>query len=660
MPKPGAEKRSRPDDDSSDEHNKSLKRLRLAEEELQISRWDIGRESPAEATPARDPNNAAHPLGTAEACKAEYKYEPLDPSKNETRLLCILPIQDNQHQSETKMVHCTLSPASLDVPPVFEALSYTWGGDSNPSQIILDGKLFSVRSNLGTALQHLRYPSHTRIIWVDAICINQEDTKERSKQISKMRTIYQLASGVISWVSGPTTVTKLAFSLLDQLNERQRGEIGRDTRTIIHDPDNLLGWKAFLRFLHLPYWSRVWIIQELVMARTITIVCGEDKISCTHLIAIQKLLEVFKSDLKQLIPKDPIFRDTKRWTDTGPRNMTAGFENVLSDPPPLVDTIITHQNKDASDARDKIYALIGLTNARDSFEIDYDKSIREVYMDVVKYAHDTTGRLDIVFERPREAPKFQLPTWVPDWSSRFQLISRLHMVGNGSPAEVVFRLKEGIMDAKGFCFDKIAAISEESKTQYAFDDDVRYTILDFHAWRGFFRAKKGSASYSIEDDEAFCRTLVGNCFQNNPVKNSTSRSGYYHLIGAIARKSLIFHPNIELDEQLMEATHSCDDQWDHARRDAWSSMLVGWITTAVRKRRFIISSEGRTGLAQRTVNEGDMICIIRGFKRPVILRPRQEGGFIFLGEVYIDDGKKSSAEEELEAGKHKLEIFEIH
>ncbi|KAH9207808.1 heterokaryon incompatibility protein-domain-containing protein, partial [Leptodontidium sp. 2 PMI_412] len=119
-------------------------------------------------------------------------YEPL-PSPRSIRLLAILPGVDDP-------IRCELSVVDLETAPPYEALSYVWGTPDPTLDILCNGKAIPVGPNLYSALRHLRGGYGTRIIWIDAICINQADSDERSKQVLFMNAIYRKAQHVTVWL----------------------------------------------------------------------------------------------------------------------------------------------------------------------------------------------------------------------------------------------------------------------------------------------------------------------------------------------------------------------------------------------------------------------------------------------------------------------------
>ena len=108
-------------------------------------------------------------------------YSSLDPSRNQIRVLHLSPGRENDDE-----LYCTLSTVSLDDDPQYEALSYVWGDTSEDEpSIMLGERELKVRRNLHSALQGIRYLDRGRTVWIDALCINQEDVEEKYSKPTK-------------------------------------------------------------------------------------------------------------------------------------------------------------------------------------------------------------------------------------------------------------------------------------------------------------------------------------------------------------------------------------------------------------------------------------------------------------------------------------------
>lgn len=159
-------------------------------------------------------------------------------------------------------IKCRLSHANLTDKPIYDALSYMWGNATDIRQILLDGHVWEITANLEVALRYLRKEHETLILWVDALCINQADLPERALQVQRMRNIYSSARKVLAWVGEPNEDTENAMDTI-----RKIATAYLTTGTFQSCEDQLEEvWeqlKVALTFLMRPYWSRVWVIQEL-------------------------------------------------------------------------------------------------------------------------------------------------------------------------------------------------------------------------------------------------------------------------------------------------------------------------------------------------------------------------------------------------------------
>jgi hypothetical protein len=123
-----------------------------------------------------------------------FSYNPLQAENVEIRLLKLLA------GCETSDVECQLIHTPLNENSDYEALSYTWGSETPLKTISLNGHNFNIRENLDSALRHLRLKDKPRMMWVDAICINQRDNQEKAREVRRMRDIYSRAQNVVVWL----------------------------------------------------------------------------------------------------------------------------------------------------------------------------------------------------------------------------------------------------------------------------------------------------------------------------------------------------------------------------------------------------------------------------------------------------------------------------
>jgi Heterokaryon incompatibility protein (HET) len=148
------------------------------------------------------------------ASYARFAYSPLDRAASSSfRILTLLP---GEHHTP---LSCTLSYEDWRNPAAsYESVSYSWGDRFHNKNIHLNSHPFTVTSNLESALRHLRHekPGSLRRLWVDAICINQEDYQERSQQVRQMYHIYNQAEQVIVWLGDANVDSYRALTFVNE------------------------------------------------------------------------------------------------------------------------------------------------------------------------------------------------------------------------------------------------------------------------------------------------------------------------------------------------------------------------------------------------------------------------------------------------------------
>ncbi|RYP77989.1 hypothetical protein DL771_000848 [Monosporascus sp. 5C6A] len=318
-------------------------------------------------------------------------YDAL-PQADSLRLLNLLPGKG------ASKIACTLTTAGLSDNPTYEALSYTWGNPKFPwHSISLNGKDFSVRDNLFWALLYLRHPTEERTLWVDAICINQEDAQEKSSQVKRMGRIYSQASQVAVWLGRSTSGSSLSIELLHEISESPESSDEAIWEMITSKPN--VEWKLKRLLHHRIYWSRLWILQEVILAKNITIYCGKDRLPWNSMaVAMRKLRDGM-----------PYFISTEEVTGQPLRAITQGLSRSLDDSfsirlESIRSDLLSSPNRDidlrnlmgicqwceCSVRRDKIYGLLGMFDS--TMPVDYRKPLFNVYTDAIQHIRHPSVR----------------------------------------------------------------------------------------------------------------------------------------------------------------------------------------------------------------------------------------------------------------------------
>ncbi|KAF5988594.1 heterokaryon incompatibility protein [Fusarium coicis] len=214
-----------------------------------------------------------------------FQYEQFDLESAGFRLVLL-------EKGVQSQLRCQLWQAYLDDNDIipYEALSYSWGSQSTPREILADGKTLLITESLYEALWHLRKPHEDRMLWVDALCIDQNNIKERGHQVKRMAEIYGKADKVIIWLgylSGNAAKLRYAITLFE---DRVRKLPGIARKWPREDPRWKSQWEqveeelglpckdelvdGFQSFMGKPWFSRVWILQEVANAKRTIVGCN--------------------------------------------------------------------------------------------------------------------------------------------------------------------------------------------------------------------------------------------------------------------------------------------------------------------------------------------------------------------------------------------------
>ena len=206
------------------------------------------------------------------APRRSYRYASLQSQPLDTTRLLIV------YSGKSDVVECSLLTAALDAQPKFKALSYTWGNQPCDQQISIDGSVFMVRPSLWALLKRLQHQDKPTIIWIDAICVNQNDLAERKHQVGLMRKIYTQAELVIAWLGEMSRETEEALAA-DLFILRHGKEADQRTANETITDAALAGLDDLASR---GYWRRAWIVQELVLARTVSLWFGTKGVMSFH------------------------------------------------------------------------------------------------------------------------------------------------------------------------------------------------------------------------------------------------------------------------------------------------------------------------------------------------------------------------------------------
>ncbi|KAG6999552.1 hypothetical protein G7Y79_00034g069750 [Physcia stellaris] len=337
----------------------------------------------------------------------------LDYAQREIRLLRV-------HHSDNQEVVCDISTVSLNEPPAYLALSYVWGDPSDTKPLVLGGRDFPVTANLKAALMIIsrQAPVEGTMLWADAVCINQADMEEKSRQVNIMGEIYRQATETIVWLGPEESESKKAVGalkrmsdwIIEQYNKKDPGLLAWMLRNIA-DPSYMkrlidgldfgfeinheIPLEPITALFERPWWKRVWTIQEVALSSQVYILCGSERMPWEVLENVATVLTMklgFSPPLDHFTMKNILEILSLRWHY---RQLHLDDKATLSRIS-LIDLISMSRiaGYKCTDPRDYVFGMLGMTEdaIAKRITVDYEKStVRTVFMHVAKLSLETYG-----------------------------------------------------------------------------------------------------------------------------------------------------------------------------------------------------------------------------------------------------------------------------
>ena len=626
-------------------------------------------------------------------------YRPLDSGLPSIRLLTV------RAGSEEVPIECTMFPASLEESQPYEALSYTWGDPTIKVTIKINGIDTQVTENLAGALMNLRYHSKERVLWVDAVCIDQQNIRERNHQVRQMVHVYSKAEQTVVWLGGQrrTPNRKPGSEALEMLARvgtviRAKGLLeafsymakGKAPPWVAHG--SLEEYTLFQMILHLikgvresphwpmieylstlPWWKRGWILQEIVVAKRVTVCFGKATCSWDSIVATLSLLRQVADQNVDLLMKlsgndtatdaniQPRLVDMKR-LDFHALNMDklrimrSQQKNIS-----IVDLLYMQRRAQCTLPVDKVFSSLGILGReqRSALLADYERPDVEIFREIAKFLVESSGRLDFLCLVLRLRPhrrRQDLSSWTPDWSTDLHIPlgyqpfqQPIFKASDDSVAEVQFMDDMKVMVTKGVCFDRVLRVSGESYVSSP--EDVLFGMVN-STWLAFFiehRDKIFDHYGKSESGNVWWRTIIGD--------QTHTESG---VVRAGLGEELMWRFCLgsgELDK-LLPIPDNAGLSVEERRKEA-SRPFFKEVARAVAERRVFVTEKGYLGLGPGNTNKGDFVCVLLGGPVPFVLRQDRDDEFVLVGEAYVHGAMSGEVMKEAEAGELVRQDFKL-
>jgi len=562
-------------------------------------------------------------------------------------------------------------------------------------EITVNGYSIPIGENLYCALLALRRPRQPRMLWVDAICIDQSNLAEKNHQVDLMKKIYKQADSVIAWLGRRAKASSKVINLIKEINKEKdlyqcRMLVLRELRDKSYKVT-----RAYTSLLRRSYWYRTWIVQEIFSARQILVQCGPDIVSWNALRDFQAFLKdecygtkllrgmdgshlwereraLSREDLEWLLSEVTRFdiiswlRES-RWRTVEDRQRRT-----------LEALLLMNWDATASDPRDKVFAIFKLASDRRDYtiNIDYTLSVNEVYTTGRRVSILRSRSLNTMLARRPQNPAHGLPSWCQDWSIPPSNSSNAledaypfkvspfskpyHAAGIGSKANVQFSSCGQFMTASGWRLDTIRDTSttaeppsfESEKPKSGFNFFERLNLFCFpprrtsstprepteiEIWYAVYRRALRRGFRIMNRGRA--RHAMGPRFANY------CRKKHSEFFAVLHRATTVYADSwqvVKESDMHQEWRKNCDipDWHSGLQRETMTSGLrrslksLGGVNLNEMYKCFFVTSSGFIGLGPIDMEDRDVICILRGCDLPVVLR-WDRYCFRLLGACYV-------------------------
>ncbi|KAK4099596.1 HET-domain-containing protein [Parathielavia hyrcaniae] len=613
-----------------------------------------------------------------------YRYKPLS-QDDEIRLLQLEPGSGDDH------IRFTLHPVRLSNKPLYEAISYCWGDAGETCEVFCEDGLLLVTNNLYTALRHLRREDAVRVLWADAVCINQRDIPEKNRQVRLMSRIYSQPSAVLIWLGdnssgldGLDGCIKTALELLPPEHVEfeeicpisckiflEAARLRREKKPNFLDHD----WRPITSLVMRPWFNRRWIIQEVALADGAvprTVICGDVEFPWNELASVAYRMACYGittllaglSTINYHAPYMLAFLEDngRPFYMLGAAYMT--YVLAVYRKLDLVDCVTATPVFQCTDQRDHLYSLLSLHQDTLGLEADYSLSIEEVCKKFAVTALVSYQNLKLLCLAPdtsyftggQTQERLALPSWVPDLTRQgpvnplvsYTIRPQLFHAGGNQKPNVTVSTGGRVLHLGGRIVDRVAKlIRPQDEVPFPTEEDVA-PKSGFHSCMKMRMRNWMGACYEVAGEEYRRRTKNKGDPEQTPdeTKEQTElRRGFLETL--LCGMTTMREPVPE--EVLLAMQVYVDYLFDYFTDGfelseevritmlTWGAVIENSLLGMVDCRRFCRTEQGRLGQVRNEASEGDAVVCIVGAEVPYLLRENTEkkGVYTLVGDCFL-------------------------
>lgn len=566
-------------------------------------------------------------LETWDHKRLSYVHSTLQDPSHQLRLVELLATDDDSSE-----LRANLELINTVHEKNYEVVTYMWNQTRQPAMLRINGMPYGIPTGLAQVLKRLRGSDtrRARSFWIDAISIDQQNFKEKAIMISRMPEIFKLStSHAIFADTSARESDGEALELVKRIDQIQT----RRSRSIIErrqDLVDLISNHPVERLLKSLFdrriWTRIWVLQEMILSKDSSVFYGEHQISINLLERVLLQHDILEAALQSVQrPRGDDLAKDRKWRSTVEMICTrAEFRQEHGILP--LRALYASRYLQCHDPRDRVYGILSLMRegSISDLTVDYASPVATLFVGLGHLLIERYGNLDMLSFNSHELPQSAdlgplkiLPSWVStftfDRHELWPLVTNsitypvVHDVfqacGEQEKVEYGYTMAESTKDISlaGYIVDRILLIRPQL-------DDPKFTSVAAQRQTTFSNSRL--SSHCIK------RLALG----------ETLTSAYWRTMCAnqISLGELIPSMDQLGDQKIVPIDEAQESSWNPEGDQPMALQFS-------ENRRFFVSAEGRLGLAPSSADEGDYVAICPGGKVPYILRPNGDK-YIFMGD----------------------------
>lgn len=601
------------------------------------------------------------------SANSPFAYAALDHERSEFRTLALSPAR---HKGED--LHCTLSSARLtderQHQAEYEALSYVWGDVGGSRCIYVNDHAFPVTSNLDIALRYLRSATEPRMLWIDAICIDQKNSTEKTHQVGMMRDIYAQASRVLVWLGQSDKDIREAMAFVDKA----------PSLSYPYPVEAKVFKAGLVKIFERSWWSRMWVVQEVVAATDDPLVgCGRKWVPWSSFQVVISGLALegsfgAETPLQDAVAIHKLSSLRDRYNDQP--------SDARPSKPTLEELLTTTCDRKTSQSHDKVYALLGLTepNVTTDVEVDYSRPFSDAFQKAMCHVLKSSNNLNFLVQAMNPRRGIDVPSWCvdfsePNWNRVTNRCEWLSLPdddhgasGNVAKSSVTHDPQAGTLKVTASILGRIHYVQASTADAETIDAVSGFLKLD----KRILASMQSEVEFKIFNHGYSSCIADAAAFSQGAYRALKTRHGEQKAVQLLKSGKLwetfnkgmpmqtCFHGLTEDLKAYSPGDYSIFDSFLQTRHDVtyeWADRISEFPRSEKLKSRvqnlihlmgkglaydsLFTTDTGHLGRATTTVNaieEGDLLCIIHGCRIPAILRA-QGDRYKLLTFAYVAD-----------------------